>query len=269
MTETPLLMAEQIKKTFNPLTPNEKMALNDVTLSLKKGEFCVVIGSNGAGKSTLLNAIAGRFPLDQGRVIIDGRDVTRLREFERARWIGRVFQDPLAGTAPSLTIFENMAIAYKRGAPRTLKSTLKRTYRERFIEALRELGLGLEGRLGTKVGTLSGGERQALTLVMATFTDPKLLLLDEHTAALDPKRAELINELTNKIVRQKKLTTLMITHNMEQALRLGDRLIMMHAGEIVLDLSAEEKSQMTVKGLIEAFEKVRGETFADDRVILG
>lgn len=269
MTQRPLLIAEQIKKTFNPLTPNEKVALKGVTLSLQQGEFCVVIGSNGAGKSTLLNAIAGRFPLDQGRIMIDGQDVTRLREFERARWIGRVFQDPLAGTAPSLTIFENMAIAYRRGMPRTLKSTFKQTYRERFIEALRDLGLGLEGRLGTKVGTLSGGERQALTLVMATFTDPKLLLLDEHTAALDPKRAALITELTNKIVRQKQLTTLMITHNMEQALHLGDRLIMMHAGEIVLDLGAEQKSRMKVRDLIDAFEKVRGETFADDRVVLG
>ncbi|MBE3595883.1 MAG: ABC transporter ATP-binding protein [Hydrogenibacillus sp.] len=264
-----MLVVDGISKTFNPGTPNAKQALRDVRLSLQPGEFVIIIGSNGAGKSTLLSAIAGRFSVDRGRIVLDGVDMTDWPEHRRAKAIGRVFQDPLMGTSPSLSILENMAIADKRGKPRGLRSSLGAAHRRRYQEALKELELGLEGRLGAKVGTLSGGERQALSLLMATFTEPKLLLLDEHTAALDPKRAELVLKLTERIVRTKGLTTLMITHNMEHALRMGDRLIMMHGGEIVLDLGREEKARMRVPDLLAAFERVRGEALLDDRLVLG
>lgn len=264
-----MLAVENVSKVFNRGSVNEKVALQRIRLSLDHGDFVVVIGSNGAGKSSLMNVIAGVFPVDEGKVFINGEEVTKKREYQRASYIGRVFQDPMAGTAPTMTIAENMAMAFRRGRRRGLTSSLTRKNRERFREALRELELGLENRMETKVGTLSGGERQALSLLMATFTEPKLLLLDEHTAALDPKRAELILTLTQKIIENHHLTTLMITHNMEHALRMGNRLIMMHAGEIVINLSKEEKEKMRVRDLIDAFEKVRGERFADDRVVLG
>lgn len=264
-----MLIIERLSKVFHYGTIHEKVALNKINLRLQKGDFVVVIGSNGAGKSTLLNMIAGIYPVDVGRILIDGEDVTHQPEHHRAKYIGRVFQDPFVGTAPSLTIEENMAIAYRRGQKRGLKQTLNKGQRELFREALKELELNLENRLTEKVGALSGGERQALSLLMATFTKPKILLLDEHTAALDPKRAQLIIHLTQKMIEQHQLTTLMITHNMEQALHLGNRLIMMHEGEIVLSLNQEEKQNMTVRNLIEAFEEVRGEKFVDDRVVLG
>lgn len=264
-----MLVIKQLSKIFNYGTINEKVALRSINLHLQKGDFVVVIGSNGAGKSTLMNMIAGVYSVDVGKIYIDGVDVTKQQEHERAQYIGRVFQDPFVGTSPSMTIEENMALAFRRGQTRGLKSTLNRENREMFREALKELELNLENRLTHKVGTLSGGERQALSLLMATFTQPKILLLDEHTAALDPKRAQLIIHLTRKMIEQHQLTTLMITHNMEQALHLGNRLIMMHEGEIVLSLNQEEKNKMTVRSLIEAFEQVRGEKFADDRVVLG
>ncbi|MBE3563871.1 MAG: ATP-binding cassette domain-containing protein [Hydrogenibacillus schlegelii] len=261
------LWLERVSKTFHPGTSNARRALKDVTLSIAPGEFVIIIGSNGAGKSTLMNAVAGRIPVDRGRIVLDGVDITRWPEHRRAALIGRVFQDPMMGTAPSLSIAENMALAYRRGRRRVLRSFVGAKERALYREALATLELGLEARLETKVGALSGGERQALSLLMATFVEPKLLLLDEHTAALDPKRAELVLRLTEKIVREKRLTTLMITHNMAHALRMGDRLIMMHAGEIVLDLSAEEKAQMEIDDLLRAFERVRGEKFVDDRLV--
>lgn len=264
-----MLHVEQVSKIFNAGTINEKRALNNINLHLDRGDFVVVIGSNGAGKSTLMNMVAGVYPVDVGRIRIAGVDVTSHREYERAKYIGRVFQDPFVGTAPTMSIEENMAMAYRRGQKRGLGVTLNRQNREMFREALKDLELNLENRLTHKVGTLSGGERQALSLLMATFTEPQILLLDEHTAALDPKRAQLIINLTRKMIEQHHLTTLMITHNMEQALHLGNRLIMMHEGEIILSLNQEEKEKMTVRNLIEAFEQVRGEKFADDRVVLG
>jgi putative ABC transport system ATP-binding protein len=264
-----MLRIEQVSKVFNPNTVNEKRALTNIHLHLRPGDFVVVIGSNGAGKSTLMNIVAGTYTVDTGRIFIDGEDVTTKKAYQRAEWIGRVFQDPMAGTSPSMSIEENMAMAFRRGKSRGLGSSLNRKNREMFREALKELELNLENRLSHKVGTLSGGERQALSLLMATFTKPKILLLDEHTAALDPKRASLIIRLTKKVIEQHRLTTLMITHNMEQALHLGNRLIMMHEGEIVLDLTQAEKEKMTIRDLIEAFERKKGERFADDRVVLG
>lgn len=264
-----MLRVEKVSKVFNAGTINEKRALTNINLELARGDFVAVIGSNGAGKSTLMNMVAGVYPVDVGRIYIDGANVTTHPEYRRAKYIGRVFQDPFVGTAPTMSIEENMAMAYRRGQKRGLGFTLNRNNRELFREALKELELNLENRLTHKVGTLSGGERQALSLLMATFTEPQILLLDEHTAALDPKRAQLIINLTRKMIEQHKLTTLMITHNMEQALHLGNRLIMMHEGEIILSLNQEEKSKMTVRNLIEAFEQVRGEKFADDRVVLG
>lgn len=264
-----MLRVEQVSKVFNAGTINEKRALTNINLELDRGDFVVVIGSNGAGKSTLMNMVAGAYPIDVGEIYIDGVNVTHHREYQRAKYIGRVFQDPFVGTAPTMSIEENMAMAYRRGQRRGLAKTLNRQHRDTFREALKELELNLENRLTHKVGTLSGGERQALSLLMATFTEPQILLLDEHTAALDPKRAQLIINLTRKMIEQHHLTTLMITHNMEQALHLGNRLIMMHEGEIILSLGQEEKEKMTVRSLIEAFEQVRGEKFADDRVVLG
>ncbi|KXG44294.1 ABC transporter ATP-binding protein [Tepidibacillus infernus] len=264
-----MLRIENVSKTFNIGTVNEKPALRHIDLRLYPGDFVTVIGTNGAGKSTLMNAIAGVHQVDEGNIYIDGQEITRWPESGRAKLIGRVFQDPMAGTSPTMTIEENLAMAYKRGKSRGLRVALNSKLRDFFQSSLSVLELDLENRLEHKVGLLSGGERQALSLLMATFTKPKILLLDEHTAALDPKRAQLITHLTEKIVRQDRLTTLMITHNMDQALKLGNRLIMMHQGEIVLELNELQKAKMTVKDLIRAFEDLKGEQFVDDRVVLG
>lgn len=262
-----MLNVSQVSKTFFPGTVNERRALIDVTLELQEGDFVTVIGSNGAGKSTVLNTIAGRIVQDSGEVKLDGRDVTRMKEFRRASMIGRVFQDPMAGTSPNMTIEENMAMADKRGRPRGLGRGVTSAKRERFAEALTVLELGLDKRLKTKVGLLSGGQRQALSLLMATYAQPKVLLLDEHTAALDPQRAELVTRLTKRVVEEQKLTTLMVTHNMAQALEVGNRLIMMHEGQIILDVSGEEKASMTPEDLLAKFADIKGNVI-DDRTML-
>jgi len=263
-----VLKISQVRKVFNAGTVNEKVALAGLNLHLNPGDFVTVIGSNGAGKSTLMNVISGGIIPDSGSVVIDGQDVTRLGEHQRASLIGRVFQDPTAGTAPHMTIEENLAIAYGRGKRRVFSLGVNAKKRKLFQEQLKQLDQGLENRLKTKVGFLSGGQRQALSLLMATFTKPKILLLDEHTAALDPKRAQLIVDLTRKIVEQHQLTTLMVTHNMEQALTMGNRLLMLHEGRIILDIPEEQKRTMTTKDLLRAFEEARGESFAEDRYIL-
>lgn len=264
----PLLQLNHIHKVFNEGTPDEKIALDHVNLTLKPGDFVTVIGSNGAGKSTLMNIIAGKLIPDIGQIIIDGKDVTTLKEHKRARLIGRVFQDPMAGTAPDMTIEENLAIAYSRTQRRGLRQGVTKKKREFFKEKLEMLHLGLENRLQAKVGLLSGGERQALSLLMATFTEPKILLLDEHTAALDPSRAELITKLTKEIVESYHLTTLMVTHNMQQAIDLGNRLIMMDKGQIILQFDEKEKKQLTVEKLLTEFQKIRGEKMTSDRAML-
>ncbi len=258
-----MLKVENISKTFFPGTVNERIALNDVNLTLDEGDFITVIGSNGAGKSTLLNAVAGRLFVDSGNVLIDGRKVNKLPEHKRARYVGRVFQDPLAGTAPNLTIEENLALALLRGKGRGLGPGLTKKRRDEFVEKLRSLELGLENRLSAKVGLLSGGQRQALSLLMAGFTNPRIMLLDEHTAALDPQRAELVTSLTERIVDEGGLTTLMVTHNMEQAIRLGNRLIMMHEGRIVYEADAATKSKLTVRDLLQEFANIKGATLSD------
>lgn len=263
-----LLQLNQIYKVFNEGTPDEKIALDYVNLSLKPGDFVTVIGSNGAGKSTLMNMISGKLIPDLGEVRVDGTDVTTVKEHKRSKLIGRVFQDPMAGTAPSMTIEENLAIAYARTRTRGLGRGVSKKKREFFIERLEMLHLGLEDRLQAKVGLLSGGERQALSLLMATFTEPKILLLDEHTAALDPSRAELITNLTKKIVEEYKLTTLMVTHNMQQALELGNRLIMMDKGQIIFEADEKEKEELTVEKLLEEFQRIRGEKMSSDRAVL-
>lgn len=262
-----MLTLDSISKTFFPGTVNERRALVDLTLRLEEGDFVTVIGSNGAGKSTLLNSVSGRYTVDRGRIEIDAVDVGRLKEHQRAKYIGRVFQDPMAGTAPSLTIEQNLALAARRGKRRGLAPSLTRAQRAEFRSELTALELGLEDRLTAKVGLLSGGQRQALSLLMAGFTKPRILLLDEHTAALDPQRAALVTDLTERIVRQGALTTLMVTHNMEQALQLGNRLIMMHEGRIVFEADAERKRQLTVASLLEEFGKIKGATL-DDRALL-
>ncbi|WII39082.1 ABC transporter ATP-binding protein [Paenibacillus thiaminolyticus] len=264
-----MLQVNQVSKYFNLNTPDEKAALNDIRLHLNPGDFVTVIGSNGAGKSTLMNIISGMLIPDAGTVHIEEHDVTLMSEHRRSRWIGRVFQDPMAGTAPDMTIEENLAIAAKRMGGRGLRPGVNRKRKAWFAEELSRLGIGLENRLNAKVGLLSGGERQALSLLMATFTKPSILLLDEHTAALDPSRAEWITRLTDEIVRENSLTTLMVTHNMEQAIRLGNRLIMMDKGSIVLDVPAASKQSLTVDKLLREFERIRGEKFVDDRVVLG
>ncbi|MCR8845934.1 ATP-binding cassette domain-containing protein [Paenibacillus sp. SC116] len=264
-----MLHIEQVCKVFNPGSPDEKLALSHINLQLRAGEFVTIIGSNGAGKSTLMNLISGVLLPDIGSISIGNQSVTSMPEHARSRFIGRVFQDPMAGTAPSMTIEENLAIAKRRGRRRGLGIGVKRTDRKWFKEQLATLGIGLEDRLYAKAGLLSGGERQALSLLMATFMKPELLLLDEHTAALDPARAELITTLTEKIVHEHQLTTLMVTHNMEQAIRLGNRLIMMDKGRIILDIGAEQKRKLTVDKLLYEFERVRGVKLADDRVVLG
>ena len=258
-----MLKVENISKTFFPGTVNERVALDSLDLTLDEGDFITVIGSNGAGKSTLLNAVAGRLFVDSGTVLIDGKKVNKLPEYKRARFVGRVFQDPLAGTAPNLTIEENLSLALLRGKSRGLGSGLTKKRREEFVEKLKTLELGLENRLSAKVGLLSGGQRQALSLLMAGFTNPRIMLLDEHTAALDPQRAELVTGLTERIVAEGGLTTLMVTHNMEQAIRLGNRLIMMHEGQIVYEADAETKSKLTVRDLLQEFANIKGATLSD------
>ena len=260
-----MLEIQNIYKTFNAGTVNEKTALNGVSLTLDDGDFVTVIGGNGAGKSTLLNAVAGVW---QGSVTIDGTNVTRLPEHKRAKFIGRVFQDPMMGTAATMQIEENLALAMRRGKARTLRAGITKAERERYRELLKILDLGLENRLTSKVGLLSGGQRQALTLLMATLQRPKLLLLDEHTAALDPKTAAKVLDTTEKIVQRDKLTTLMITHNMRDAIAHGNRLIMMYEGRIAIDVAGEAKKKLTVEGLLEMFSKVSGSTEADDKLLL-
>ncbi len=264
-----MLEVNNVVKIFNPGTINEKVALSGLNLHLKPGDFCTVIGGNGAGKSTMLNAIAGVWEVDSGSIIIDGENVTRLPEHKRAAYLGRVFQDPMTGTAATMGIEENLALAARRGQGRGLKWGVTKEEREQYRELLASLDLGLEGRLTTKVGLLSGGQRQAVTLLMATLKQPKLLLLDEHTAALDPKTAAKVLELTDKIVAKDQLTTLMITHNMRDAIAHGNRLIMMKDGQIILDISGEEKKKLTVENLLEKFSEASGEAFANDRMILG
>ena len=263
-----MLEIQNVSKTFNAGTVNEKTALNGLNLKLNEGDFVTVIGGNGAGKSTMLNAVAGVWPVDCGKIIIDGVDVTRLGEHQRAAYIGRVFQDPMTGTAATMQIEENLALAARRGKPRTLRIGITRAEREQYRELLKSLDLGLENRLTARVGLLSGGQRQALTLLMATLQKPKLLLLDEHTAALDPKTAAKVLEVTERIIRQEQLTTLMITHNMRDAIVHGNRLIMLYEGRIVVDVSGEEKKRLTVEDLLGMFEKVSGEQFASDRALL-
>lgn len=258
-----------VYKTFNPGTVNEKRALNGINLTLEDGDFVTVIGGNGAGKSTTLNAIAGVWPIDSGKILIDGEDVTKLPEYKRAKYLGRVFQDPRNGTATNMCIDENLALAQRRGKVRTLLPGIKACERKQYKEMLATLGLGLEDRLSTKVGLLSGGQRQALTLLMATLKKPKLLLLDEHTAALDPKTAAIVLETTEKLVASNNITTLMITHNMRDAIAHGNRLIMMMDGKIILDIRGEEKKQLTVEDLLHKFEAVSGKEFSNDKAILG
>ena len=263
-----MLEIQNIHKTFNPGTINEKVALNGVNLNLNPGDFVTIIGGNGAGKSTTLNAIAGVWSVDEGKIIIDGVDITKLSEHKRALYLGRVFQDPMTGTAATMSIEENMAIAARRGERRGLGWGITKKERERYKEALKELDLGLEDRLSSKVGLLSGGQRQAITLLMASLKKPKLLLLDEHTAALDPGTAEKVLNLTRRIVEENQLTCLMITHNMQSAIDLGNRILMMDSGNIVLDIGGEEKKDMTVDGLLEKFKTGVGKALDNDRILL-
>ena len=264
-----MLDVKNVFKTFNPGTVNEKTALRGVSLTLADGDFVTVIGGNGAGKSTLLNAVAGVWPVDSGSISIGGTDVTRLPEHKRARYIGRVFQDPMMGTAATMQIDENLALAARRGKGRTLRPGITRSERERYQELLKILDLGLEDRLTSKVGLLSGGQRQALTLLMATLQKPRLLLLDEHTAALDPKTAAKVLDATERIVNKDRLTTLMITHNMKDAIVHGNRLIMMYEGNVALDISGEAKKKLTVEQLLAKFGQATGSDEADDKLLLG
>ena len=264
-----MLKLHNIHKTFNLGTINEKVALNGVNLTLNEGDFVTVIGGNGAGKSTMLNAIAGVWPIDEGAILIDGVDVTGLPEHKRAQYLGRVFQDPMTGTTATMQIEENLALASRRGKKRGLSWGISAGEKKEYKEMLKMLDLGLEDRMTSKVGLLSGGQRQALTLLMATLQKPKLLLLDEHTAALDPKTATKVLELTDKIVAENNLTTIMITHNMRDAIAHGNRLIMMNEGNIVLDIGPEEKKKLTVEDLLQKFEDVSGEQFSSDKALLG
>jgi len=263
-----MLKITDLQKTFNAGTINEKTALYGLDLHLKDGDFVTVIGGNGAGKSTLLNAIAGVWKPDYGKIEIDGVDVTNIPEYKRAKYLGRVFQDPMKGTAPDMEIAENLAIAARRGTKRKLIWGVRKAEREKYKKLLADLELGLEDRLSSKVGLLSGGQRQAVTLLMASLNRPKLLLLDEHTAALDPKTAAKVLEITDRIVTENNLTTLMITHNMRDAITHGNRLIMMHEGRIVVDVEGEQKSKLTVEDLLALFVRSSGKEFTSDRVIL-
>ena len=263
-----MLEIKEIWKTFNAGTVNEKQALRGVSLTLNDGDFFTVIGGNGAGKSTMLNAVAGTWPVDSGSISIGGTNVTHLPEYKRAPYIGRVFQDPMLGTAPTMQILENLALAARRGQRRGLSWGVTKAEKTRYQEMLQKLDLGLEDRLTSKVGLLSGGQRQALTLLMASLQKPKLLLLDEHTAALDPKTAAKVLELSDRIVAESHLTTMMVTHNMKDAIAHGNRLIMMYDGRIVIDVSGEEKKKLTVPQLLELFSKVSGSDEADDKLLL-
>lgn len=263
-----MLEIRNIYKTFNPGTINEKKALQGVNLVLEEGDFVTVIGGNGAGKSTMLNAVAGVWPVDKGSIFIDGNDVTGLPEHKRAKFLGRVFQDPMTGTAATMQIEENLALAMRRGKRRTLRWGITKAEKARYYELLKQLDLGLEDRMTSKVGLLSGGQRQALTLLMATLQRPKLLLLDEHTAALDPKTAAKVLELSEKIIAEEHLTAMMVTHNMRDAIAHGNRLIMMNEGQIVIDIKGEEKKKLTVEDLLQKFEQVSGEEFANDKALL-
>ena len=263
-----MLELKNICKTFNPGTVNEKRALTGLNLTLNDGDFVTVIGGNGAGKSTMLNAVAGTWMVDSGSILIDGTDVTRLPEHKRAAFIGRVFQDPMMGTAPTMQIEENLALAARRGERRGLGWGITKAERAQYREMLRRLDLGLEDRLTSKVGLLSGGQRQALTLLMASLKKPKLLLLDEHTAALDPKTAAKVLSLSDQIVEENHLTTMMVTHNMKDAIVHGNRLIMMYDGHIVIDVSGEDKKKLTVPDLLALFSKVSGSNEADDKMLL-
>ncbi len=263
-----MLEIKDVYKTFNKGTVNEKLALNGINLTLNEGDFCTVIGGNGAGKSTTLNAIAGVWPVDSGAILIDGKDVSGLSEHKRAPYLGRVFQDPMTGTVADMEIIENLAIAARRGKRRGLSWGVKSKERAKYREMLAEFELGLEDRMSTKVGLLSGGQRQAITLLMATLQKPKLLLLDEHTAALDPKTAEKVLELSDKIIKENNLTALMVTHNMQNAITHGNRLIMMNSGKIILNISGEEKKKLTVDELLKKFEKVSNSKIENDRMLL-
>lgn len=263
-----MLVLSNVHKTFNKGTINEKRALCGLDLHLQKGDFVTVIGGNGAGKSTMLNMIAGVYPVDGGRIVLNGEDISRQPEHKRAIHLGRVFQDPMFGTAAGMQIEENLALAYRRGEKRGLGWGVTKDEREFYAEKLKILGLGLEERMTSKVGLLSGGQRQALTLLMATLKNPHLLLLDEHTAALDPKTAKTVLDITGRIVMENHLTTLMITHNMKDALRLGNRIIMMHEGRIIFDAEGEEKKKLTVADLLQKFEQASDDEFANDRMML-
>ncbi len=263
-----MLVAKNIVKTFHAGTPNEKKALQGVNLTLNDGDFVTIIGSNGAGKSTFLNALAGVWPIDDGQILINNKDITKMPEYKRAAFLGRVFQDPMNGTAATMNIEENLALAKRRGKHRSLKIGITAAERKEYKEALTQLGLGLEDRMTSKVGLLSGGQRQALTLLMATLQKPELLLLDEHTAALDPKTAHKVLKLTNELVEKLNLTALMVTHNMRDAIQTGNRLIMMHEGRIIYDVAGEEKKNLQVDDLLHKFEEVAGEEFSNDRMIL-
>ncbi len=263
-----MLELKDVRKTFNPGTVNEKKALCGLDLKLNEGDFVTVIGSNGAGKSTALNAIAGVWPIDSGSILIDGTDVTGLPEYKRAKFLGRVFQDPMLGTAPTMQIQENLALALRRGERRTLRRGITRKEQEEFREMLKVLGLGLEDRMTAKVGLLSGGQRQALTLLMSSLKKPKLLLLDEHTAALDPKTAEKVLQITDDIIRENHLTAFMVTHNMKDAIVHGNRLIMMNEGRIILDIQGEEKQHTTRRELLEKFAELSGSAIESDAALL-
>ena len=263
-----MLEIRNISKTFNPGTINEKKALSDLSLTLKDGDFVTVIGGNGAGKSTLLNAVAGVWPVDCGSILLDGEDITALPEHKRAKYIGRVFQDPMMGTAPNMQMEENLALALRRGQKRGLRWGVTKAERQEYREKLKTLGLGLEDRMTVKVGLLSGGQRQALTLLMASLRKPKLLLLDEHTAALDPATAAKVLDLSDRIVAENQLTALMITHNMSDAIKHGNRLIMMNEGKIILDISGEEKKRLTKQMLMDKFAELSGSQVESDQVLL-
>ena len=264
-----MLEISHVTKTFNAKTVNERVALDDVCLRLNDRDFVTVIGGNGAGKSTLLNAIAGVWPVDSGSIVIDGTDVTGMSEHRRAALLGRVFQDPMLGTAATMQIEENLALALRRGQSRTLKAGITREERSRYKDLLAELGLGLENRMTAKVGLLSGGQRQALTLLMATYHAPQVLLLDEHTAALDPGTAEKVLALTKSIVEENRITCLMITHNMQSALDLGNRTLMMDRGRVIYDVTGEERAQLTIADLTDKFRQLSGRTLDNDRMLLG
>ena len=263
-----MLTITNVRKTFNKGTINEKKALNGINLHLESGDFVTIIGGNGAGKSTMLNMIAGVYPIDSGKIVIDGINISREPEHRRAKYIGRVFQDPMRGTAANMEIQENLAMALRRGKIRGLGWGIRNNEKDYYRTALAQLDLGLQTRMTSKVGLLSGGQRQALTLLMATLQKPKLLLLDEHTAALDPKTARKVLELTEKIVNEQELTALMVTHNMKDAIQIGNRLIMMHDGRIIYDVSGKEKKELTVDDLLKKFAEASGGEFANDRMML-